>query len=471
MNYTYIGTLTLLFTLVSILTPFFNLPMNAKGQDASYIEPDIFFQFSVCLPENISGQITEQVRELFRNVRLDPNDPNSIQLYPNPYVSHTCINDKENLGIWVRDTDDPLVKQKREQVFRTRNVVQQGFNNFYMNIWGPFIDREGKWIWDLNKEKIIRENPGLSLNHFVVRSTSITSPEKVMETVVFGSYDTPGPFPWVDFQYLVSDTLSLADGKIKCKSDESLNADVFDLRAVLYAVVPKIFYPVFVPYFESYVNTMANQKFDIGGVGCKFASIAPNEIMIPGPLDIGPLHFNAPKIVFNHAGLDLETGITSRGTVIPKERDPKVSIVGPNEFRIKDMRNHATFKYSAITTDLRSDAAHPLSITWSSEGSQIDPHPGFTLITFPISNIGPGESVTKTINVNVVDADNLNAANSFNLFLFRDASCPFGTEWVPTIGECIPREPRCRPLTHWDDGLQECVPDRPELNFTGLLYR
>lgn len=73
------------------------------------------------------------------------------------------------------------------------------------------------------------------------------------------------------------------------------------------------------------------------------------------------------------------------------------------------------------------------------------------------------ESVRKSINVNAVDADDLNAANNPDLFLFRDADCPRGTESDPIVEECIPIEPKYRPRRHYDVDTKRCVPDTPIL--------
>jgi hypothetical protein len=463
-KYAQIAILLVIFLLAGIFSSDLNFPMYANAQDESLVqfEPDIFFQFSICLPANLAELVIEQTRDLITRIKVNPDNPDSPPAYPNPYIAHTCVAGKENLAIWVRSTDDASITQKRDEAIKNKNVVQQGPNNFYMNIWAPFIDRESKWRFDtLTKNaEFMRNYPNLYPDHFVVRYTSPTSPQKVVETVVFGRYDIPGPD--VEFQYVIADSMALADGKMKCKSDKWLSRDVSALRATLYLFTPVIFYPSFVPYFESYVNTEATPPFDVGA-GCAFASIAPNEIMIPGPLDIGPLHFKAPKIVFNHEKLDLSLGFTTQGTIIPKERDPKVLIVGPNVLQLPD-GNSASLTYEVKTEDMRSDADHPLLITWSSEGSHINnPTASVTQITFPTGDIEPGGSVWKRINVNVTDADNLNAVNHLDLFLFRDASCPAGYEWDPVFGECVPREPRCRPGWHYDWDLRQCVPDQPVL--------
>ena len=451
-------TLSLL-ALVSISTFSFTSRSYAsdipKNPSLAQHAPDIFFQFSMCIPANLLDKFVQAIKTYLLSIPEDPNREDSPPRFPDPHIRTNCAGDKQNVGIWVRN--DPSLIEERDQAYKSIDVVRDGLNNFYISIRGSFIDRESKMDW----EKAPKDIDGAHLSHFVVRFSSPSSPQKIIQTVIFGVYDALGPAN-PDFQYVTTDTLSLVNSRINCDSTHWLSLDASGVRAFWYGLTTSIFaplLPVIIEKTEGYIGSAQKNDFN-AGVGCLFASILVPEVMIPGPLQIGPLNINAPKILFNHDRLDVSPdGISTQGTINIVERSPKITITGPIQSRTTG--NTVTEDYKITPYDLLG----PLDIRWTSEGTIANPTGLFTSIEFPTRDILPGQSSTKRITVQATDADNLSAEGAIDTFIYRERNCGPGREWDPIFLECFPVEPHCKPGFEYDPRRGGCYSTEPELLF------
>ncbi len=339
--------------------------------------PDLALQISFCLPAELNDAIVSAVRQA-----LDPNAD----------VRTACVNGTQRVGIWLRPFVNDQDNQARNRGLQRLNIIGAGETlAFFIN--SALIRRQALDGWNaapkrLNGDGDPDSNGPIHLTGF---SLSFESPNRVVTRI--DGFDER-PWPDVDFQITITETLSLSGGQVHCDSQRDLNVDTSWLNFLtgLFLIVLPPLGIVFL--VERIIVGSADAPDTDAGAGCGAAALIPQEILIPG----------GQKVVTSYSRLEVSGGgIFAGGTFAVIPRSPEVTIVGPIQISVVEGTASLIRSYSLRTEDLRP----PLQIAWSGDGSALRPTEETTGFRFNLTGAQVGQVLTRRVAVRVTDADSL----------------------------------------------------------------
>lgn len=369
--------------------------------------PDVGLQFSPCLPDTVTTQLTD----VLRGALPDAKD-----------IRTTCSGGTHRVGVWFALTsgaDDGNARQ-RGLVALSLLLGSETFSG-YVN--SRYINKTVNTAWNATPKVVNPDGTPSSGGpiHLTSLQVNYLAPNQIAS--VIRGYDER-PWPDVAFTLTTTDTLSTVEGRIQCDSVPNLNADVSwrnYLTTALGIVIPPLgLYLVLDGAFPSSSDTTTSA----GSVACPAVKVFPAEIMLP----LGV------KVVVSYGRAQASTaGIVVGGTYEVVRRTPSATIVGSRALRAEPLEPTSYGAYAARTRDMRA----PLVYRWSSTGTVANPTVSGTGITFSLAHHNQlGNVKTDRVSVQVTDADGLSASVSTTvLTTIRSAVTPV-CENKPYLPQC-----------------------------------
>ncbi len=388
--------------------------------------PDIGLQFSPCLgaipgDEDLEEAVLDAVRDA---------------LAANADARYLCHADTGRVGVWLRSASTDEDREARERGLEQLELLQTD-EDFAFFINSSLIRRNAQDQWAETPKQLDGDgqpDPD-GPTHLESLSISFESPNQVVTRI--DGFDER-PWPDVDFQAAITDTLSISGGQIQCRSESKLDTDADWLNALtvifsslttlswVFALPAAVFAAQRVAIFVGSRNLRALD--DETGAGCGAAEMIPQEILIPLGL----------KIVNDYDRLEVASGgIFTGGTFRVTGRIPLVEIQGRSRIAAAPGSSSVTHRYELDTEEL----VPPLDVRWSGDGVPFRPGAESTGIRFNAASIEPGEVLTKRVEVHVTDRDGLEAQAEK---IVRIHGRVLDQDDVPPVCEVKPWLPQCR---------------------------
>jgi hypothetical protein len=348
--------------------------------------PDLAYQFSPCLPDELRDPVVAAVREAAG---------------PTADVRVECVAGTERVGIWLHPLTPGADSGSRDRGLERLSLLQSG-ETFGCLVNASLIRATAQEAWDaapkrLNGDGDPDPNGPIHLTSFAL---SFVSPNRVVTKV--GGYDER-PWPDVDFTLTTTDTIGVSANQITCASKADLDVDTSWLNA-LTGIFLLVLPPLGVVFLvEDIIVSSVDAPDANAGAGCGAAALIPKEILIPQGL----------KVVFLYRRAEVAAGgLFAGGSYVVIPREPAVTIGGPVQIAIEDDVTTVTRQYTiAHDEDLRP----PLQYSWTADGSVASANSRTTAIRFDTGAAGLDQPLTKLVRVRVTDADGLFAQDDLTV--------------------------------------------------------
>ncbi len=380
--------------------------------------PDLAFQFSPCLPDFLRTRVVDAVRQA-----IDPEAD----------VRAACLEGTERIGIWLRPLPSEADSQARDQGLERLGVIRSG-ESLAVFINSALIRRSAQENWNATPKRLDGNGRPDSNGpiHLTGMSISFQSPNRVVTRV--SGFDER-PWPDVDFELVVTETLSISGGEVQCQSESDLDVDTTWLHVLtglftgLGALVSPWFFLGAAIFVVQNIIIAGVDAPDTGtGAGCGAAQLVPREIMFEGD----------QKAVFDYDRVNISSGgIFAGGLYMVIDREPEVLVSGPRQLSVDFRANSVRRVYGIQPDDLRG----ALRVRWTADGTVANPTSRSTAIDFDLSEAGPGSVQTRRVEVNVTDEDNLVAVNEA---LVRIHVTDLLEEDLPPVCRVKPWLPQCQ---------------------------
>jgi len=382
--------------------------------------PDLALQISSCLPAQLNDAIVSSVRQA-----LEHSSPNAD-------VRTVCINGTQRIGVWLRLFVSDQDNQARNRGLERLNVISAGETlTFFIN--SALIRRQALDGWNVAPKRL-NDGGAPDINgpiHLTGFSVSFESPNRVVTRI--DGFDER-PWPDVDFQLTITDTLSVSGGQVHCDSQRELDADTSWLNFLtgLFLILLPPLGTIFL--VERIIIGSVDTPKANAGAGCGAVALIPREILIPF----------GQKVVTSYSRLEVSSGgIFAGGSFVVIPRSPEVVITGPSQISVIEETALLTRTYSLRPDDLRP----PLQIAWSGDGFALSPSAETTGFRFNLTGAQVGQVLTRRIAVRVTDADGLVGSGELIVHIHITIAPEDGD--FPPICRVKPWLPQCQePLAH-----------------------
>ncbi len=359
--------------------------------------PDFGIQFDTCfpLPEEQRQDIQDQIQAAFSGA--DVRGP-------------VCSSGTDRIGIWYAPTSSTFASDARNRGLAQLSIHEDG------QAFTAFIN--GSTL----RTQALREirSRGFQFDHsgnpdpdgpVIINGIRLSYKETSNQVVLtVNGYDTSF-WPDVDFQITITDTLSVASGKIHCVTDTDISVDrtflhiLTILTTILAAAIPGLFViPLTLLEADIVIGALDAPASGTGGVGKIAAQRFPGIIFLP----------EGRKMQFYYNAIRVTTGgIIAGGDFSIDAREPRVTIYGPEQISIDRNLLSVTVQFKVGTFDMR----HPVTCVWSG-GNIVSQNNTTVAIKFPLPAAGQ-PIITKSISVSVLDIDDLDATDSFQIKIYR----------------------------------------------------
>ncbi len=380
--------------------------------------PDLAFQFSPCLPDLLRSRVVDAVRRA---------------IAPNADVRAACSEGTERIGIWFRPSPSEDDSQARVRGLERLGVIRSG-ESLAVFINSALIRRSAQDNWNATPKRLDgngRPDPDGPV-HLTGMSISFQGPDRVVTRV--SGFDER-PWPDVDFELVITETLSVSGGEVQCHSESDLDVDTTWLHVLtglftgLGALVSPWFFLGAAIFVVQNIIIAGVDAPDTGtGAGCGAAQLIPREIMFEGN----------QKAVFVYNRVNVSAGgIFAGGLYMVIDREPEVLISGPRQLSVDFRTNSVRRVYSIRPDDLRG----ALRIGWTADGTVVNPTSRSTVIEFDLDEAAPGSVQTRRVEVSVTDEDDLVAVDEA---FVRIHVTDLLEEGLPPICRVKPWLPQCR---------------------------
>ncbi len=300
--------------------------------------PDVAMQFSPCLPDAVRVDVVRGIRDATGGTAD---------------VRALCQNQSERIGLWFRPVVNPDDNAARDRGLQRLNLLQVG-------------------------ETVV----------FFINSSLIYR-------TAFDAW-SPQPRRLNGDGNVITDTLALSAGGVRCDSVTTLDADTSWLN-FLTGLFLIVFPPLGAVFLVERIIVGAADAPELGaGPGCNAAALIFREVMIPRGL----------KVVLSYQRLNVGTGgIFAGGSFAIVPRTPEVFLNGPTQISVPEGTSSVVRTYGVRTEDLRGS----LHIVWSGDGVALNQGAPTTAIRFNLGGTSPGQVVTQRVAVRVTDVDGLAA--------------------------------------------------------------
>ncbi len=181
------------------------------------LRPDIGFQLSTCLPDNIRPRFEQALREAFSEM--------------NGEAHSTCIDGTERVGIWL-----PSVGEAGGRLAGLEfvNPPRRAGESFSQSISAPLIRRTARAEWDARPKAYNSDgDPDPTGPVFLTGFSFRMQPPDRVVTTTDGFRRISGPLPDVEFTASTIDTLDAEGGAPHCDSTTEVDADFDELSFLL----------------------------------------------------------------------------------------------------------------------------------------------------------------------------------------------------------------------------------------------
>lgn len=367
--------------------------------------PDLAIQVLTCQPPELNSRIVSSVRQA---------------IAPNADVRTACINQKQCIAVWLR----PALNS-RDSAARDNGLAQLDLLApretlvFFIN--SSLIRRLAFDAWNKQPRRIDgdgNEDPNGPV-HLTGFSVDLESPNKVVTRI--DGFDER-PWPDVNFQLKITDTLEATDSGLNCPSERNLDVDTswLNFLTVIFSLALPPLGLVFL--IERIIVGRKEAPDGEAGAGCAALNMIPTKILIPG----------GQKVHATYRRVDVSSGgIFAGGFVEIIPRSPEVTISGATNISIVEGLSTVSANYTLHTDDLRppfddpgviktmaraagigenSPFASRPSIVWSGDGIAQRPKAETTAFQFNTSGAHAGDVLMRRVAVRVVDSDGLSAS-------------------------------------------------------------
>jgi hypothetical protein len=372
--------------------------------------PDLAFQFSPCLPDELRDPVVAAVREAV-GATAD--------------VRAACVAGTERVAIWFHPLTPGADTTARDRGLQRLSLLHSG-ETFACIVNSSLIRSRAQDAWDAAPKRLDGDghpDPDGPI-HLTSFSLSFTSPNRVVTKI--GGYDER-PWPDVDFTLTTTDTIGASANEITCASSEDLDVDTSWLNfltGIFLFVLPPLGLVFLV---EDIIVGSVDAPNANAGAGCGAASLIPREILIPGGL----------KVVLLYRRAEVASGgLFAGGSYLVIPRDPAVTISGPTQIAVEEDDALVQRQYTTMAAE---DLRPPLEYSWTADGSVISPHSRTTAVRFNTSGTDPGDILTKLVRLRVTDADDLVAQDDVTVRIHVTVD----TDDLPPVCKVKPWLPVC----------------------------
>jgi hypothetical protein len=373
--------------------------------------PDLGFQFSPGLDAGTESSVLQSLIS---------------SLPPGADVRSENVSGSTRFGVWLRPAGEPGDDLARGRGLDALSLLRAG-ESFAAHVSAGFLQRSAQIAWlqapqRIDDEGHPRPDGPLHLTGFAVE---LQAPDRVV-TVLTGR--DPRPRPDVQFKLVTTETLSAADGAVRCSShlllgawNERVEAPLNGLGGVLRHSLPATA-AWFSPQSAVVVGTVDGEeaKLTAASAGRSVARLLPREILIAG----------GRKVVLDYQGLEVgPEGVRGGGSWRAADRHATVAVVRPEVITTEFPDPTCTTQLRLRTTDLRPPFRE---VRWVAAGMVANPRARSTPVVFEVNGARPRQTLSRRVAVQVTDADGLTAAVQDTVLIqvaWSDAEAArFGTE-------------------------------------------
>jgi hypothetical protein len=372
--------------------------------------PDLAMQIATCIDESLRDRIINTFRAL---TQADAD------------VRTACIRGTQRIGVWLRPAVARDNEARNAALGHLELLAAEDTFCYFINT--SLIRRQVFDAWNDNEKFPKRLNGSGEADsggpiHLTGLSLNFDSPNKIVTRVK--GFDER-PWPDVDFQLTITDTLTASDGVLHCDTTRDLDTDTswLNFLTILFALpgTPNLFGWLFLAQ-RLIVGSQDAPPSDADTPGDAALALIPKEFQIAG----------GQKLVASYRQIDVSSGgIFAGGSVALAARTPRVTLSGPQQLSVFEGWPAITRTFALSTSDLRPPfdlaavaklnarvmgtdgtsgvSVHP-SISWSGDGEALQPKSETTKFRFNLQGLNAGDVVTRRVSARVEDSDGLNAS-------------------------------------------------------------
>ena len=341
-------------------------------------QPDAAFQIAPCVPAPFQKPLVDAVRTML----------------PEEADVHTaCIADTQRIGVWMRPAAGQDSAQARVRGLTPLALLRPG-ETFAARLSASMINREahaafGRAPKRLNTKGEPSDDGAIHLEGL---STRFSGTQVVAAISGFDDRSLP------DAQFTLSntDTLSIVNGGVHCRSHSTIDVDT-GIFHVLTGAFGLFFPPLGVAFAiqDLVVSAADGPSTPTTSLACPAVTFFPARVLVPF----------GKQIVIAYARVEAAfDGVVAGGTHALVDRTPSVSISGPRELTA-DVRRAASGRYTALGAGLRP----PITYAWTGSGTLSTPTAFATRVTFPLgAQLG-------VVSLRATDVDGLQATASVSV--------------------------------------------------------
>jgi hypothetical protein len=380
--------------------------------------PDLAFQFSICLEQDLRGQLFRALRTAFG---------------PNSDIQIRCRQGSERFGIWLsRPVNEAAVEARNRGMDRLEIIGANESIAFFINR-APIRSRAVA-EWDRSPKRLDgdgKPDPEGPIHLTGFSPPSFERPDRVVTRVT--GFDERA-WPDVDFTLTITDRLTISAQELQCETTNDLDVDAswIHFLAGVFLVASNLRWVSLIPAAIFAVQGIIIAAQDApdpdGGPGCAAAALIPKEVLIEG----------GNKIVIFHRRVDVAAGgIFVGGAFLPVPRSPAVTITGPRNITAAEGAAKVTRRYILGTDELRE----PLRVRWTADGTVGSQGQDQTFIRFDVTGAQGGDVLTKRVSVSVTDVDDLIA--EAEIVVRIDITFADDDDDLPPVCRVKPSLPQC----------------------------
>lgn len=371
--------------------------LPAPALPFSVVDPDLAVQTSPCI-ENVPGapaNVVDLVTAAFQQALGQEAD-----------VRYRCEQGTGRLGAWLFPPSPLEAPDARDRGLSNLDLIPAGgLGTFAFLVSDNLIRRQAQAAFAaLPKRLNLQGEPDPDGRvHLESLTVQFQSPNKVV-TRVKGFYDVPNPLGKVDFEQIITDTLSVSGGEVQCTTETDLDVDAGFLGVLLavFLFLAAAVGPAFLLGFAAVIGagiligSLDGPDVE-AGAGCVAAALIPQQINVPG----------GQKLVATYTDLEVDArGIVARGFALLAARTPSVAISGPREVSAIEGETSVSRRYVAANLQ---DLLEPVSFAWTADGTVLQPTGSATFVVFDTSGSSAGDVLARQVSLTVTDQDGLTA--------------------------------------------------------------
>jgi hypothetical protein len=393
--------------------------------------PDFAVQLATCLDPIERLWLQTELERSFRRVFTEAG------MSSDPDVRGECLDNIEHVAVWQGQPNTDWLDEARDEGRRRLSLMAEA-ETFGCLVNRAFIERliHHQWdstpkVWNSSATEAAPDGP-LHLTGLTMR---FLAPDRV-ETRVAGYHEDP--WPDVDFELVVTDTLGNSGGTLQCRSSGQIILD----KSWLHYLQIGLAY-VFWIFIEPIYLIAKGEAFGIpgapspqypAGAGAVGAAFMPADDMLIPRLDPAD---EAQKIAFTYERVEVTYGgLFGGGQYAVVGREPSVRITGNRSHAVQPEDDFMTAWFGIVSDDLRGS----IQVVWTADGVVSNPTSSQTLIRFDCRGSTNGSVLTRHVSVVAVDEDDVTARADAVIQIFvrdlHDESLDIICRAKPWLAQC-----------------------------------